>query len=115
MKINHITVLVKDNFKALDFYVDKLGFEKVIIKGKHCWAKVGDIYIHLAQNSGLSTKNSFQHFAIIMKDLPSYIEKLKSRGVNVEIRDLQYFIRDIDGNLIELIDENNKFLNPEYL
>lgn len=113
MKINHITILVKDNFKALDFYVSKLGFKKKIINDNHCWAKIGDIYIHLAKNSGLSTKNSFQHFAICVENLSQYIEKLRKNCVDVEIKDKQYFIHDIDGNLIELIDENNKFFNPE--
>lgn len=111
MKINHITVLVKNNFKALDFYVEKLGFEKLVIDDKHCWAKVGDVWIHLAQNSGLPTQNSFQHFAVSVKNLSEYTKRLNEADVKVEVDGSQYFIHDIDGNLIELIDENNKYFN----
>jgi catechol 2,3-dioxygenase-like lactoylglutathione lyase family enzyme len=112
MKINHITVLVKDNYKALDFYADKLGFEKIIVD-KHCWAKVGEIHIHLAVGSGSPTKDSFQHFCVAVDNLPEYINNLKKKDVQVEKTEYQFFVKDLDGNLIEFIDMNNKYFTSE--
>jgi catechol 2,3-dioxygenase-like lactoylglutathione lyase family enzyme len=124
MKINHITILVKDRLKAAEFYSDILDL-KIIEKGEHRWIKIDEQYIHLAQNSGLPTENSFAHFCIAVADLPTLIKKLIAKNIQVfdfddnlsktdintnldrEIR--LFFINDIDGNLIELIDTNNDF------
>ena len=122
--INHITILVKDRLKAAEFYSDILGLE-IIEKGKHRWIKIDDQYIHLAQNSGLPTKNSFAHFCITVDDLPTFIKKLIAKNIqvfdfddnmsktdintNLDKKIRLFFIHDIDGNLIELTDTNNDF------
>lgn len=111
MKINHVTLLVKDKQRSKKFYTEVLGFEKK--ESDNClWIKIGDQYIHITENSGGPVTGTFYHFAIEIDDLPLYLEKLKEKGVEVfdfSEDKLQYFIRDIDGNLIEFIDAGNIF------
>lgn len=110
MKINHVTLLVKDKKESERFYTEVLGFNKREDKG--LWIEIGDQYIHITENSGEPVSDTFYHFAIEIDDLPVYLEKLKEKGVEVfDFSDnkLQNFIRDIDGNLIEFIDASNNF------
>lgn len=110
MKINHITVLVKDNKAAADYYSNTLELGEIrIVNENHYWVTIGDVYIHLAANSGKPVRDSFHHFAVEVDDLSSYLQKIESKGVDIIREDKQYFIKDLDGNLIELIDSNNDF------
>lgn len=110
MKINHITILVRDNKKAAEFYSNILEFGKIkIVRNKHYWVQIGDVYIHLAMNSGEPVKDSFYHFAVEIDDLEAYVRMIESKGVHVRKDNEQFFIRDLDDNLIELIDSQNNF------
>jgi glyoxylase I family protein len=120
--INHVTVLISDIDKAVKFYGETLGLE-IFPSGKCTWVRVGNQFIHLAQNSGISTPNTFSHFAIEVDSLMEYITGLVSKGVEVfdlnddlnkincdlEVPNRQFFVTDPDGNLIEFIDSNNIF------
>ncbi len=111
MKINHVTLLVKDKKISEKFYTNLLGFPKKEI-GEHLWIQVGDQYIHLTQNSGTPVPNTFYHFAIEINGLPVYIKNIRKKGANVfDISEdaMRCFIRDLDDNLIEFIDTNNTF------
>ena len=127
IKINHVTLLVKDKNKAEKFYTEILELEKHVV-GDSLWIRVGDQFIHITEDSGESRKNSFYHFAIEFENVVEHIKKLIEKGVKVfdldkELNEIlvntefenperQFFIRDIDGNLIELIEANNQFFNP---
>ena len=124
MKLNHVTILVSDRLVSSKFYSEILGLE-IVKKGKSRWIKIDNQYLHLAQDSGQPIQNSFYHFCISVKNVDSLIEKLIIEGIDVfdlndEIEKVdinknldkkyrQFFINDPDGNLIELIDENNKY------
>ena len=124
MKLNHVTILVANRLKAVEFYSSNLGLE-TIEKGKSRWMKIGDQYLHLAQNSSKPIKNSFYHFCLSVNKIIPFIEKLVTKGIDVfdldkdmikkdinqnfQKKDRQFFINDLDGNLIELIDENNEY------
>jgi len=111
MKINHVTLLVKDKQEAERFYTLILGFEKKEDEGR-LWIRIGDQYIHITENSGAPVADTFYHFAIEMDDVPAYAEMLREKGVgvfDVPENPLQKFVRDVDGNLIEFIDSNDKF------
>lgn len=124
MKLNHITIVVTDRAKAVEFYSETLGLE-IVEKGKSVWMKIDDQYIHLAQNSGQPVKNNFYHFCISVGSITLYVKKLIAAGVdvfdlngNMEREDInqnldkehrQFFINDPDGNLIELVDIDNEY------
>jgi len=111
MRINHITLLVKDKQKAEDFYTKVLGFDKKESED-YLWIKIGDQYIHITDKSGRPVKNTFYHFAIEVDDLFEYVKKIRSRGADVfdfSKSRLQSFIKDPDGNLIEFIDTKDNF------
>lgn len=123
VKINHVTISVRDKEKAIQFYKKVLGFQKE--ESKTSWLKSGDQFIHLAKTNKQENKN---HLCIETENLAEYLESLKENSVRVfgfdesenEIdvdvqkskTQQQYFIRDLDGNLIEVIDQNNKYFHP---
>jgi catechol 2,3-dioxygenase-like lactoylglutathione lyase family enzyme len=122
--INHVTVLVNDKEKAVKFYSDVLGLE-VFPVGKSTWMRIGNQFLHITQNSGKSISDSFYHFAIEVDSFKEYIRSLIDRGVEVfELDDdldkifintdldnptRQFFIKDPDENLIEIVDNQNPF------
>lgn len=77
------------------------------------WIEIdGGRCIHLTENSGDPVSGTFYHFGIETDNLPACMERLKAKGVDIfdfSGDKLQNFIRDIDGNLIELIDSKDKF------
>jgi len=127
IKINHVTLLVDNKKKAEEFYTEILGFEKYEI-GNSLWIKVGDGFIHLTESPEASTRNSFYHFGIEIQNVQEYIKELISKGLKIFDLDKklnevfinselnkpkrQFFLRDIDGNLLEFIEANSQFFNP---
>ena len=122
--INHVTVLVNDKEKAVKFYSDVLGLE-VFPVGKSTWMKLGNQFLHVTQNSGKSISDSFYHFAIGVDSFKGYIKSLIDRGAEVfgldqDLKKIlintdldnptrQFFVKDPDGNLIEIVDSQNPF------
>jgi catechol 2,3-dioxygenase-like lactoylglutathione lyase family enzyme len=127
IKINHVTLLVKDKNKAEKFYTEILGLEKHAV-GNSLWIRVGSQFIHISENSGEPRKGSFYHFAIEFENVIEYAKKLVEKGIKVfdldkELNEIlinaefekpqrQFFIRDVDDNLIELVEANSQFFNP---
>lgn len=107
MKINHITLLVSNREKSLDFYIGILGLKRKDV-GKHIWVEVGESYIHLTENSGGPIPGTFYHFAISTR-LEELRDKLVKNKSEFEDKESQIFLRDPDGNLVEFIDENDNF------
>ena len=102
MRIEHVTLLVKNREATLDFFKRRLGFDYKFV-GEHAWVIVGEQYIHITENSGSPISNTFYHFAVECDDFEDYITKIKSEGVEIEDETpgSNIFIRDLDGNLIE--------------
>jgi len=122
--INHVTVIVANKKDAADFYFYILGFERIDV-GKSLWAKVGNQFIHINENSEFVNQESFSHFAVEVENLKSYLEELIKKGVevfdlssqlqktdinaNLDKTGRNYFIKDPSGNIIEFIDKSNSF------
>lgn len=126
--INHITILVRDKRKAEKFYTKILGLKKIMV-GHSLWMKVGDQYIHISDSSGKPANKTFSHFAIEFENILEVINAIIANGVDVfdldqerrpiavntelEKKNRQYFVRDYDGNLIELVDAKSVFFHPQ--
>jgi catechol 2,3-dioxygenase-like lactoylglutathione lyase family enzyme len=118
-KVVYVTVFVKDQDKALDFYTNVLGFEKradvpktdgprfvsVGLKGQDLllvlWPGIPG---HGQSYQGRSTAA----YTIEAKDCRKAFEALKSRGVKFDTDDLEYpwgyvaVFQDPDGNRLQL-------------
>lgn len=126
--INHVTLVVKNKDLAEDFYFKKLGLERVIVS-KSLWAKVGQQFIHISENSNSNIQQSFAHFAIEVDNFQSYIKQLVCNGINIFDFDPNlnkvdinqnynkmnrcFFAEDPFGNIIEFIDSSNTFFKKE--
>lgn len=131
-QINHVTVLVTDKERAKEFYCGILGFQEYSFGegGKHLWVRAGTQYVHLSNNSGPPVTGNFYHFAVGFEDFRNLLDELVAKGVDVfdldeniaevsvnqnfdeQVR--QFFVRDPDGNLVEIFDINSKYFNPEF-
>ena len=129
-QLNHVTVLVTDKKRAEAFYCGILGLEAHSFGegGKHLWVRVGTQYVHLTDNSGSPRPGSFDHFAIGYDDFEILLGELVTKGVEVfdmdenaeavhineklDEKNRQFFVRDPDGNLIEIFDLHNAYFNP---
>lgn len=128
MGINHVTLLVADKNRSKDFYVTKLGFSEHLVGGR-LWIRIGkNQFIHLTDNSGPTVAGTFYHFAIEVDGLGGYLRGLIEKGIDVFDLDRsravislntdldhtqrQFFIRDPDGHLVELIDTKDGFFHP---
>lgn len=121
-----MTLLVSDKEASEKFYIGGLGLEKYDADG-HLWVKIGRQFIHISK--GEAGQRSFFHFAIEVEGVREYAKMLVSRGIdvfdldnnekeilkNVELDKSvrQFFLKDPDGNLLELVDTNNSFFVPE--
>lgn len=118
VKINHVTIITQDKEKSVNFYSDILGLEKYQT-GNSVWIRIGTQYIHISEEKEITIPQTFAHFAIEIEDLSSYLTDLDNKGLSVEVNNpenpnySQYFIKDPDGNLIELIAKDNIFFNPK--
>lgn len=126
--INHTTIVVQDKKSAEDFYVAKLGLEKVVV-GKSLWIKVGSQYIHLNENLEMLPQKTFAHFAIAVEGVRMYVQEIIAKGVTVfdldeNGRDIDinqnlskehrcFFARDPSGNLVEFLDVHDPFFKQE--
>lgn len=103
--------MLKTKKNPRNFTQKILGFRKRDDKG--LWIEIDSgQYIHLTENSGDPVSGTFYHLAREVDDLSAYMEKLKLKGIDIfdfSGGKLQNFIRDIDGNLIELIDSKDNF------
>jgi glyoxylase I family protein len=111
--LHHVAVCVHDLDRAKAFYVDVLGLEPVhrpALPQPGAWLVVGgnpDQMVHLMV-TGESPPETFQHFALTCHDLGAAREALAAHGVAlsepqvVEGYGRQAFVRDPDGNLVEL-------------
>ncbi len=125
--VNHTTVLVLDKEKAINFYCNILGLEKLEI-GKSVWARAGKQFIHISKTDKAVPK-SFIHFAIEVSNFNDYIRNLIAQKIDVfdldnnlnkialnselDNKSRQFFVEDPSGNYVEIIDVNNSFFHPE--
>lgn len=111
--MHHVSVNVTDSAAAVDFYVDTLGLARrtdrpdIGIGG--AWLDAGGQQVHLIE--GATSDGKGEHFALLVADVRAAIDELRARGVSVSDPSpigtgLQSFLKDPDGNLIELHQAN---------
>lgn len=124
MKILHAMIRVKDIKAAMRFYTELLGLEKTHeIKLEDCLLHFlkgddGDFEIELTENfeiseNGYECGKAFGHFAVETKDMDAFTEKVNALGyeylyqpfVMDEAKSKIAFIKDPDGNEIEIIEK----------
>ena len=116
--INHVSLLVADTDRALDFYHGLLGLpiddSRPALDYPGAWLKVGNGQIHLLEllKSGPSEERPEHggrdaHLAMNVADLDKLVQALEAAGIAyTQSRSGRkaLFCRDPDGNALELIE-----------
>lgn len=110
----HTAILVSDLAQAEQFYSKVLGLEKISrsLKYEGAWYQVGNHQFHLIvdENTKVSLTNTEKwgrnpHIAFKVKDINSAIAQLTQHNYNFQMSAsgrAALFVRDPDGNMIEL-------------
>jgi predicted enzyme related to lactoylglutathione lyase len=123
-KITHIPVVVKDQAAALQFYTEKLGFEKkadITGPGGYRWVTVGpkgqEIELHLFKMgtqdaNGVANEaqpGKYPPIVLSVGDCRAAFAELKSRGVEfkqaqpeVNPYGITAIFTDLDGNVFQM-------------
>jgi catechol 2,3-dioxygenase-like lactoylglutathione lyase family enzyme len=122
--VARVVVLVSDTDKAIDFYVEKLGFDMrvdVPMGNGYRWVEVGlpggstTLAIVPPPPDGESKPGGQTGVVIDTDDIDASHRELKSRGVDVdaEISRLgdpvppMFWFRDLDGNALLIVEPND--------
>jgi catechol 2,3-dioxygenase-like lactoylglutathione lyase family enzyme len=109
--LDHVTVLVTDVERSRRFYRDVLGLCEVppppTFDFVAVWFVVGEQYLHLLQKPQPDTIGP-RHFALGVADAVAARDRCRKHGLTIDetvrIPNAdRFFIRDPDGNRIELI------------
>ncbi len=97
-QLDHIAIQVKDIQKSLDWYLNNFKCEELYSDKTWAFIKFENIKLALVTNS-----EHPPHFAILSKKI-----KLNQKSV-IEHRDksISKYIKDLDGNYLELINYND--------
>jgi catechol 2,3-dioxygenase-like lactoylglutathione lyase family enzyme len=115
--IHHSSIVVTDMARARQFYSHVLGLVEVERPANFTtpvvWFEVGDEHIHLIPSDHPDTQSP-RHFALHVDDARAARERLRSLGVAIEETVPipgadRFFIRDPDGNTLELIQWFNRW------
>lgn len=107
--IHHVAINVGDAARAIAFYTDVLGGslrdDRPDFGIAGAWIDLGAQQLHLIELP--VPADAGQHFAVRVDDLDAVVAELRGRGVDVDDAvqvgaDLQTFVRDPDGNVVEL-------------
>ncbi len=119
--IGHVAFLISDLERSLDFYCNKLGFRHAFNLDREGAPSPWIVYIQVApgqfielfpggQGENQLHKVGYNHFCLLVDDLAATLKTLEERGLPIPdglIRgqddNLQYWIKDPDGNRIELM------------
>ncbi len=118
-ELHHVSLLVADTARAVDFYTGVLGLEidpdRPELDFPGAWLRVGERQIHLLELSSPDPVNGRpahggrdRHVAFLVDDLDSYIQRLEKRGLAFTLSRSgrrALFCRDPDGNACELIEK----------
>ena len=118
VSIHHVSLLVSDTRRALDFYHGILGLEvdphRPELGFPGAWLRIADQQIHLIEMpervraAAPSTHGGRDwHVALTVSDLDALAAALESRGIGFTLSRSgrrALFCRDPDGNAIELVE-----------
>ncbi len=110
--LDHVTVIVTDVERSRAFYRDVLGLREVpppyTFDFVVLWFELGGQYLHLLLKPAADTVSP-RHFALHVDDVAEWRDRCRTHGLTVEetvsIPNAdRFFVRDPDGNRIELIE-----------
>ena len=118
VSIHHVSLLVSDTPRALDFYHGALGLEvdphRPALDFPGAWLRLGDQQIHLIEmpertRAVMPAAHGGRdwHVALAVRDLDALTCALTERGIGFTLSSSgrrALFCRDPDGNAIELVE-----------
>ena len=116
--LDHVTVLVTDLAAARAFYGGALGLREIAPPREFdfvaVWYDLGGQYLHLLQKPQPDT-TSPRHFCLHVEDIAAAREHVRSLGVPIDetvkiAAADRFFVRDPDGNRIELLQWTRPYL-----
>ena len=119
LAMHHVSLLVADAGRALDFYHGILGIavddSRPDLDFPGAWLQVGVQQIHLLELPGPADSETVpahggrdRHFAMLVDDLDAFRARLEARGIGCTLSRSgrrALFCRDSDGNAVELIEQ----------
>jgi len=121
-QIQHCSLVVQDLDRAAAFYRDVLGLTEIEIPStfkpaglKVRWFCLGAQQIHILEGAA-NQPNSQQHMALQVDDAQAARSWMNEKGFDIEETILipgadRFFVRDPDGNLIEIIEWKEAYPN----
>jgi catechol 2,3-dioxygenase-like lactoylglutathione lyase family enzyme len=121
-QIQHCSVVVRNLERAAAFYRDILGLTEIEIPSTFKpaglnvrWFRLGEQQIHLLQGAE-NPPGTQHHMALQVDDAQSARAWMKEKGFDIEETILilgadRFFVRDPDGNLIEIIEWQEAYPN----
>lgn len=109
LSVHHVSINVSNAERSVPFYTDVLGgtlrTDRPDFGFGGAWVDLGATQVHLIEAD--VPPNLGQHFAILVDDLDAAIHELRDHGLDVADGrqvgpNLQTFLTDPDGNLIEI-------------
>ena len=118
LSIHHVSLLVSDTRRALDFYHGILGLDvdqsRPVMDFHGAWLRAGTQQIHLIEIPGRAPDATpvghggrDRHVALAVSDLESLATALTGQGIGYTLSRSgrrALFCRDPDGNTIELVE-----------
>ena len=117
MRIHHVSLLVSDTTRALDYYTGLLGLERVErpdLPFPGAWLAVGEQQIHLLELPSPDPVTGRpehggrdRHLALLVEDLEGLKSRLEAAGIPYTLSRSgrrALFCRDPDGNALEFIE-----------
>jgi lactoylglutathione lyase len=119
--IGHTAFFISDLERSLDFYCNKLGFREAFRLDREGTPSPWIVYIQITPGQfvelfpGASGENTprplgYNHFCLLVDDMAATLKELASRGLPITgepqlgmDHNVQYWIKDPDGNAIELM------------
>ena len=119
LSIHHVSVLVADTAKALDFYCGLLGLEldkdRPDLGFPGAWVNIGQQQIHILELDNPDPVEGRpahggrdRHLALLVDDLSEIVQGLEARHIafsRSKSGRKALFCRDLDGNGVELIEK----------
>ena len=107
-KLHHSSLRVADFERSKKFYEGLLGFQSLPTRPNFpfagAWYGLGEGQLHLIEcnelNDGIDPRSA--HFAIEVEDYEAMKKELESRGIEYLELGPQLWIKDPDGNTVEL-------------
>jgi glyoxylase I family protein len=118
VQLHHVSILVADTERALDFYRGVLGLEaddrRPDLGYPGAWLQLGEAQIHLLElpNPDPATSRPAhggrdRHFALTVTRLDPFVQALEAAGIDYSLSRSgrrALFCRDPDGNAVEIIE-----------